>query len=31
VREVVLNEGLVTSKQFEELTSPEAVCKLGHT
>lgn len=30
VREIVLQEGLVSPKQFDELTSPEAICKLGH-
>ena len=29
VKEVVLIEGLLSSQQFDELTSPEAVCRLG--
>ncbi|MGD0088713.1 MAG: aspartate ammonia-lyase [Planctomycetota bacterium] len=29
IREVVLAEGLLTAAQFEELISPEAVCRLG--
>ena len=29
VREIVLDQGLLTQEQFEELISPEAVCRLG--
>lgn len=29
IREVVLAEGLLTAAQFDELISPEAVCRLG--
>jgi aspartate ammonia-lyase len=31
VREIVLGENLLTAEQFEELISPEAVCKLGQS
>jgi aspartate ammonia-lyase len=30
IREVVLENGLMSEKQFEELISPEAVCRLGN-
>jgi aspartate ammonia-lyase len=29
VREVVLGQGWLTAEQFDELISPEAVCRLG--
>jgi len=29
LRNVIISEGLLTAEQFEELTSPEAVCRLG--
>lgn len=30
VREIVLSEKLLTEEQFDDLTSPEAVCRLGN-
>ncbi|HNT33474.1 MAG TPA: aspartate ammonia-lyase [bacterium] len=30
VKEIVLSENLLTEQQFNELTSPEAVCRLGN-
>lgn len=29
IRELVVSQGILTSEQFDELTSPEAVCRLG--
>ncbi|MBN1961869.1 MAG: aspartate ammonia-lyase [Deltaproteobacteria bacterium] len=30
VREIVIEQGLLTKEQLDELLSPEAVCRLGH-
>jgi fumarate hydratase class II len=30
IREVVVADGLLTAEQYEELLTPEAVCRLGH-
>jgi aspartate ammonia-lyase len=29
IREVVLADGTLTEREFDELTTPEAVCRLG--
>ncbi len=30
IRDVVVADGLLTAAQYEELLTPEAVCRLGH-
>ncbi len=30
IKEAVIKSGLITQKEFEEMTTPEAVCKLGN-
>ena len=29
IKEIAVAEGMLTSEQFDELVSPEAVCRLG--